>query len=735
VSSVFGRTGDVTASSGDYSHSQISGISSDDHHTRYSDEEAQDAVGTILTDSGAASVTYDDAANTITISATDTDTQLSDSEVQTAINNDSDHGSTASHNYTTSASGLSDVSPDSDPDAHHAVFEPADYTPGSDVSKSDVGLANVPNVNPRSEMRNLGLQNEEMDSSWVGGQSGGQVGYDASVGLFLDYGSAGSGVSKDVYPVLDAGNTKTGSNVNVTYGGIDTRPKISLSQGNGSGLDADKVDGKQASQFMRDDFMSSGDLNNDSKSGIYRFNNTESNRPGNISYGTLVTFNNKEDTGFQLVGDYENNYGGLYWRGGNSSTFGGSGSKTSWLKIWHEGNDGSGSGLDADKVDGYNGSDLAALSEDETITGKWTVNANGQQLEFNHDGQRYLQLIKYNGVNKWAFRSRNQNDLAFYDVETSTSTLYLQQGGSVGIRQDSPDAALDVNGKIKTSEELKVGAQGRLREDSNGNTILEEEAGGQSLKLEQNNVSPMYINATKRLDIKFDQGGYGNVFRVYGNGDEFIKADTNDGSLTLLGDVNGDVIVNSTLKVDNNVDLNSNGDVNSVNRLNVSQIDSNNSDAAINVTQPLDLNGNGGNSEDWELRVAGKGLVAKHAAIWEQTLPSEYANGENVSLEIRESSNTAIQFNGSTAPYRINIQDGSGRVHHRWNAYWDGSNEKFDVGGEGASYMEMDGNGFYFRASQNDGSAGNSISWNTPLELNGGTVDMSGANGVILPTV
>jgi hypothetical protein len=141
VSSVFGRTGDVTASSGDYSHGQISGISSDDHHTRYSDEEAQDAVGTILTDSGAATVTYDDAANTITVSATDTDTQLSDSEVQTAINNDADHGSTASHNYTTSASSLSDVSPDSDPDAHHAVFEPADYNPVSDVEAHGNALA------------------------------------------------------------------------------------------------------------------------------------------------------------------------------------------------------------------------------------------------------------------------------------------------------------------------------------------------------------------------------------------------------------------------------------------------------------------------------------------------------------------------------------------------------------------------------------------------------------------
>jgi hypothetical protein len=44
VDSVFGRTGDVTAQNGDYSHSQLSGIQSDDHHTRYTDGEAAAAA-------------------------------------------------------------------------------------------------------------------------------------------------------------------------------------------------------------------------------------------------------------------------------------------------------------------------------------------------------------------------------------------------------------------------------------------------------------------------------------------------------------------------------------------------------------------------------------------------------------------------------------------------------------------------------------------------------------------
>lgn len=50
--------------------------------------------------------------------------------------------------------------------------------------------------------------------------------------------------------------------------------------------------------------------------------------------------------------------------------------------IWHEGNDGAGSGLDADLLDGYDGSEFAILAEDETINGNWTFS---QPVTFNGD--------------------------------------------------------------------------------------------------------------------------------------------------------------------------------------------------------------------------------------------------------------------------------------------------------------------------------------------------------------
>jgi hypothetical protein len=56
-------------------HNNLSTISSDDHHTKYTDENAQDAVGTIVNGGTDLTATYDDANNTITFDHNDTSTQ------------------------------------------------------------------------------------------------------------------------------------------------------------------------------------------------------------------------------------------------------------------------------------------------------------------------------------------------------------------------------------------------------------------------------------------------------------------------------------------------------------------------------------------------------------------------------------------------------------------------------------------------------------------------------------
>jgi hypothetical protein len=98
------------------SHSSLSGVGSSDHHTRYSDSEARSAVeGTT------------DVADLAGGLGTSGQVPRTD-------------GTSVSW-VSLSASDLSDVSPDSDPDAHHAVFEPSDYNPVSDVEAHGNALA------------------------------------------------------------------------------------------------------------------------------------------------------------------------------------------------------------------------------------------------------------------------------------------------------------------------------------------------------------------------------------------------------------------------------------------------------------------------------------------------------------------------------------------------------------------------------------------------------------------
>jgi hypothetical protein len=61
VQSVFGRSGIVSSQSGDYNTSQVTEVT----NLYFTDERAQDAVGTILTDTSSVDFTYNDAGNTI----------------------------------------------------------------------------------------------------------------------------------------------------------------------------------------------------------------------------------------------------------------------------------------------------------------------------------------------------------------------------------------------------------------------------------------------------------------------------------------------------------------------------------------------------------------------------------------------------------------------------------------------------------------------------------------------
>ena len=142
--------------------------------------------------------------------------------------------------------------------------------------------------------------------------------------------------------------------------------------GSGSGLDADLLDGLQGSRYVanQDGSRYTTEFNTILTSGFYNAQATPSNAPG--AYGQLIVAKGI-DTGMQIYGGYNND--NLWFRGWASS----GATLYPWRKVWHDANDGSGSGLDADLLDGQHGSYYAAASSylplaGGTITGNLNVN-------------------------------------------------------------------------------------------------------------------------------------------------------------------------------------------------------------------------------------------------------------------------------------------------------------------------------------------------------------------------
>jgi hypothetical protein len=150
------------------------------------------------------------------------------------------------------------------------------------------------------------------------------------------------------------------NNLKVTYDGGVTEYKVwhEGNDGSGSGLDADKLDGIDSADFFNKKSTSNqtikGDVSFDQGKQI-RFGHTSQTdgNDGSISAGKFAS-------GLNIVGVQTKAGEGRVIRTWGKLITSGS------HQYWHSGNDGSGSGLDADTLDGYNASDFALKGEGGT---------------------------------------------------------------------------------------------------------------------------------------------------------------------------------------------------------------------------------------------------------------------------------------------------------------------------------------------------------------------------------
>jgi hypothetical protein len=150
----------------------------------------------------------------------------------------------------------------------------------------------------------------------------------------------------------------------------------SRSDGDGSGLDADLLDGYHQNSFTRKGNTSANDTGN-----ITTFNSNDLGSSTGGDQSSLQIYNETAQKDafltFHISGDYAGYFGldgatnDLFWGGWSVG-----GTKH---KIWHAGNDGSGSGLDADTVDGISSGSFIRSDADDTFTGKLVVGSSSQR--------------------------------------------------------------------------------------------------------------------------------------------------------------------------------------------------------------------------------------------------------------------------------------------------------------------------------------------------------------------
>jgi len=233
--------------------------------------------------------------------------------------------------------------------------------------------------------------------------------------------------------------------------------------GAGSGLDADTLDGIQGSEYIKRyaDLAAAIDLNTITTTGIYHQNSSAQASSGSNypvgQAGLLEVYNNDEPGGnalhtYQRYTEYST--GNVWTRQRYHSTW------YAWAKQWDSTNDGSGSGLDADKLDGLDSSAFAPASHNHTsLTGvtsisfaaqatdsmsiSRTINATGTYFDFN--------LSDDNNNDWWRWRF-NPTGSTVYDAMTLKP---VSNGNS----------NLTVNGTIRATGDVISNSDIRLKSD------------------------------------------------------------------------------------------------------------------------------------------------------------------------------------------------------------------------------------------------------------------------------
>lgn len=137
--------------------------------------------------------------------------------------------------------------------------------------------------------------------------------------------------------------------------------------GSGSGLDADLIDGVGFRNTNSGGPINANTLDSNGITYVTNVDGSSANLSGNATDGALYSQAYSSTWQHQIYGDYRS--GQIFVRGKNNGTW------QAWNRVWTAGNDGSGSGLDADTVDGIQAASFLRSDASDTVS-------PGRQISF-----------------------------------------------------------------------------------------------------------------------------------------------------------------------------------------------------------------------------------------------------------------------------------------------------------------------------------------------------------------
>ena len=208
--------------------------------------------------------------------------------------------------------------------------------------------------------------------------------------------------------------------------------------GGGSGLDADTLDTLQASSFVRNDLA-----NSVAARVAFHANatgNYDDMATSTSSQGSIEVYNqgsgNDAFMAFHAGGDF-----GIYFgldADANDLAVGGWSMGANKYKVWHAGNDGAGSGLDADTLDGHQSGSYLRSDADDTFA---------KHLTFT-DSNQYPVDINNSHHNKLVLRGSEQPLMMFREHNTDKASIKWNANGWIELKNIEDSSQLLIRDQI-----------------------------------------------------------------------------------------------------------------------------------------------------------------------------------------------------------------------------------------------------------------------------------------------